>query len=89
MQDSGLQKLRAASLEHLLLELNLLMENYLLYTDQQDGPSRAVLAYYLVEKAIVGAAISIVYDDLPDLGLSLLDIASMRRQCLVDGSVLI
>ncbi len=68
---------------------DLLMENYLLYTDQQDGPSRAVLAYYLVEKAIVGAAISIVYDDLPDLGLKLLEIARSHLQCLIERSALI
>lgn len=61
---------------------DLLTENYLKYTDQQDEASRAVLAYYLVEKAIVGAAISIVYDNLPDLGWAFLETAEMRLKCL-------
>jgi aminoglycoside phosphotransferase family enzyme len=68
---------------------NEMVEYYLELTGQDNQAARSVLAFYLVEKAVVGAAISIVYDNLPDLGLSLLDIASMRRQCLVDGSVLI
>ena len=67
-----------------VLLADFLMENYLLYTDQQDDLSRAVLAYYLVEKAIVGAAISIVYDNLPELGWSFLAVAEMRLQHLVE-----
>jgi len=63
---------------------DVLMENYLLYTNEQDEPSRAVLAYYLVEKAIVGTAISLVYDNLPDLGWAFLAVAEMRLQCLVE-----
>jgi hypothetical protein len=41
-----------------------------------------VLGYYLVEKAIVGAAVSIVYDDLPQLGQSFLKVATTRLQTL-------
>ena len=41
-----------------------------------------MLAYYLVEKAIVGAAISIVYDNLPDLGWAFLETAEMRLKYL-------
>jgi hypothetical protein len=61
---------------------DLLAQNYLQYTDQQDEVSGAVLAYYLVEKAIVGAAISIVYDNLPELGLAFLEAAELRLKCL-------
>ena len=63
---------------------NEMVEYYLELTGQDTQVARSVLAYYLVEKAIVGAAISIVYDHLPDLGLSLLEIASMRLKCLVE-----
>jgi len=61
---------------------DILMENYLQCTGQQDELSRAVLAFYLVEKAIVGAAISIVYDNVPDLGWDFLAVAEMRLQRL-------
>ncbi len=66
-----------------------MVEDYLELTDQNNQTARSVLTYYLVEKAIVGAAISIVYDNLAELGLSLLEIARKRLQCLVDGSTLI
>ena len=39
---------------------------------------RAVLAYYLTEKAIVGAAINLVYDNCPQLGHTFLTIAEER-----------
>ena len=67
---------------------NQMVEYYLKLTGQNNHVVKSVLAYYLIEKAIVGAAISIVYDNLPDLGLSLLEIASTRLKCLVDGSAL-
>ncbi len=60
-----------------------MIDHYLALTGQNEPVARAVLGYYLVEKAIVGAAISMVYDDLPDLGLSLLEVAEMRINCLV------
>ena len=37
-----------------------------------------VLGYYLVEKAIIGAAVSILYDNMPDLGLDFLEVANIR-----------
>lgn len=52
-----------------------LVDYYLTLTKQDNEAARTVLAYYQIEKAIVGAAISIVYDNLPDLGLRLLDVA--------------
>src|SRR5258708_4660311 len=64
---------------------NLFIQNYLHYTEQQDRVSEAVLAYYLVEKAIVGAAVSIVYDNLSDLGLAFLETAEMRLRSLQGG----
>lgn len=61
------------------LELaNYMIENYLELTDQQAKACRLVLAYYLVEKAIIGAAVSILYDNVPDLGLDFLEVASTR-----------
>ncbi len=53
-------------------------------TKQQEDVARAVLAYYLVEKAIVGTAISIVYDQAPDLGWAYLAVAEMRLKSLVE-----
>jgi transposase len=61
------------------LELaNHMIENYLELTNQQDKASRLVLAYYLVEKAIIGAAVSILYDNVSDVGLDFLEVASTR-----------
>ncbi len=64
---------------------DLLTENYLQITNQKDEASRGVLAFYLVEKAIVGAAMSIVYDNLPDLGWAFLETAEMRLKCLIES----
>ncbi|HZS77460.1 MAG TPA: hypothetical protein VFA41_12675 [Ktedonobacteraceae bacterium] len=52
-----------------------LVDYYLELTNQDNEAARTVLAYYRIEKAIVGAAISIVYDNLPELGLRLLNVA--------------
>jgi len=57
---------------------DLMIENYLELTNQQDKASKLVLAYYLVEKAIIGAAVSILYDKVPDVGLDFLEVASIR-----------
>ncbi len=62
---------------------NAMIDHYLELTGQEEQAARAVLGYYLVEKAIVGAAISILYDDMPDLGLRLLEVAEMRINCLM------
>jgi len=58
-----------------------MIEEYLRLTLQADKASRLVLAYYLVEKAIIGAAVSILYDNQPDLGLDFLEVAST---CMID-----
>jgi len=59
-----------------------MIDEYLSLTEQQDEVSRFVLSYYLVEKAFVGAAISIVYDNLSDLGWGYLEVARMRMEDL-------
>lgn len=61
---------------------NLMIEDYLRFTKQQEEDTRSVLAYYLVEKALVGAAISIVYDALPELAKAFLEVAEMRLKDL-------
>jgi aminoglycoside phosphotransferase family enzyme len=60
--------------------VNSIIEYYLERTGQTNEHARIVLGYYLVEKAIVGAAISIVYDKLTELGWQLLEIAEMRLE---------
>ena len=55
-----------------------MIENYFELTHQQDKASKLVLAYYLVEKAIIGAAVNILYDKVPDVGLNFLEVASIR-----------
>jgi len=61
---------------------DLFLDTYLQCMGQQDDTAAAVLAYYLVEKAVVGAAISLVYDNLPELGLAFLETAEMRVDAL-------
>jgi aminoglycoside phosphotransferase family enzyme len=62
---------------------NEMIEEYLRELEQTDNVSRAVLAYYLAEKAFVGAAISIMFDDAPELGQSYLKIAKRRMRSLI------
>ena len=57
-----------------------MIDTYLRLTRQEDACAKAVLDFYLAEKAFVGAAISIVYDNLPELGLKLLNIAVKRLE---------
>jgi aminoglycoside phosphotransferase family enzyme len=54
---------------------NFMIDEYLRLTRQQDKASRSVLTYYLVEKAFVGAIVNIIYDSLPLLGQSFLEVA--------------
>ncbi len=60
---------------------NRFIEDYLRFTGQKDEIDRSVLAYYLIEKAIMWTAVSIIYDDLPELGSAILDIAN---NCIAD-----
>ncbi len=61
---------------------DLMIEDYLGLAGQGDVASKSVLAYYLVEKAFVGAAISMAYDNLPGLGWAFLEVAEMRMKDL-------
>lgn len=61
-----------------------MIDYYLELTGQESDIARLILGFYLVEKAIVGAAISIVYDDLPQLGRTHLKVAQMRLERLVN-----
>ncbi len=61
-----------------------MIADYLLDTNQDKPEARLVLGYYLVEKALVGAAISILFDNLPTLGLHHLAVAKLRLQALVE-----
>ncbi len=54
---------------------NLIIERYLNQTGQQNEPAHKVLKFYLVEKAIVSAAISIKFDKKIELGERYLRIA--------------
>lgn len=51
-----------------------MIEDYLRLTKQEDKGSKFVLNYYLVEKAFVGALVSILYDNLPKLGQRYLEV---------------
>ncbi len=51
-----------------------MIEDYLCQTKQEDIGSRFVLNYYLVEKAFVGALVSILYDGNLGLGRAFLEV---------------
>jgi aminoglycoside phosphotransferase family enzyme len=53
---------------------NSMIEGYLRLTKQEDKGSRFVLNYYLIEKAFVGALVSILYDKNLWLGQRYLDV---------------
>ena len=59
---------------------DLLIEEYLHLTQQEDKIARAVLDYYLVEKALVSAIVHITYEHLLIPGLALLRVAEMRLE---------
>lgn len=60
-----------------------MIEDYLELTQQQDKASRFVLNYYLIEKAFVGALVSILYDNLPSLGWVYLEVCEKYLQELL------
>ena len=59
-----------------------LIDRYLTKTYQDNAVARAVLDYYIMEKAIVGTGISILYDGVPDLGRAFLKVAETRLASL-------
>ncbi|MDQ6660075.1 MAG: hypothetical protein M3Z24_03820 [Chloroflexota bacterium] len=67
--------------------VNEMVDRYLQQTDQENECARKVLDYYIIEKAIVGTAISILYDNVPQLGLRFLDVAELRLKSLYSVAV--
>lgn len=55
--------------------VNAMIDRYLRRTDQDNEEARKVLDYYILEKAIVGTGISILYDKEPQLGREFLSVA--------------
>ncbi len=68
-----------------------MIDYYFELTHQDDLPTRTIFEFYLIEKAIVAAAINILFDNQFELGLRLLDLAQERlnhlSNCLVCQSV--
>jgi aminoglycoside phosphotransferase family enzyme len=62
-----------------------MIECYLQLTAQESERDRTVLYYYLVEKAIVSAGITLLYEDISDhqLGMSFLKVAIIRLKRLL------
>ena len=54
-----------------------LLDEYLQYNSQNDNISYIIAYYYLFEKAYVSAAISLIYDDNPELCKSYLPVAQL------------
>lgn len=52
-------------------------DEYLKFDDRQKEVEKSVLAYYLIEKAIVSATISFLHDDSPQLGQEFFKTAEM------------
>src|SRR5437588_501715 len=55
--------------------VNEMIDCYLRETNQDNEVARGVLDFYVMEKAIVGTGISILYDDKPQLGRAFLKVA--------------
>ena len=60
------------------LLVNEMVDCYLRETNQDNEIARAVLDFYILDKAIVGTGISILYDDKPQLGREFLKVAEHR-----------
>ncbi len=58
--------------------VNEMIDCYLQRTNQDNEEARKVLDFYIIEKAIVGTGISILYDEKPDLGRAFLKVAEHR-----------
>src|SRR5207253_5853152 len=56
------------------LLVNEMVDCYLRETNQDNEVDRAVLDFYILDKAIVGTGISILYDDKPQLGREFLKV---------------
>jgi aminoglycoside phosphotransferase family enzyme len=62
--------------------LNEMVDSYLQKTHQNSEEARRVLDYYVMEKAIVGAGISILYDGKPQLGRTFLKVAESSLESM-------
>jgi len=60
-----------------------MINDYLQLTQQDDTPARNIFEFYLVEKAIVAAAINILFDNQLGLGLRLLQLAQEHLEHLL------
>jgi aminoglycoside phosphotransferase family enzyme len=64
-----------------------MIDSYLQKTNQDNEVAHGVLDYYIMEKAIVGTAISILYDNEPQLGRAFLKVAENRLESLYGVSL--
>ena len=51
------------------------IHHYLKLTEQEDEAAKAVLTYYLVEKAMIGIIVSFLYDKKPEVAMQYLGVA--------------
>ena len=65
--------------------VNKMTDCYLRRTNQDNEVARGVLDYYILEKAIFGTGISILYDDQPQLGRAFLKVAEDHLESMRDG----
>jgi aminoglycoside phosphotransferase family enzyme len=65
----------------------IMIDDYLQLTQQDDTPTRNIFEFYLVEKAIVAAAINILFDNQLELGLRLLQLAQEHLEHLLHCSL--
>ncbi|HYT43581.1 MAG TPA: hypothetical protein VEP90_14680 [Methylomirabilota bacterium] len=59
---------------------NEMIEFYLRLTQQESELARFIFNYYLTEKALVRAAVSIIHDNEPKLGHRFLEVAKLREK---------
>jgi aminoglycoside phosphotransferase family enzyme len=62
--------------------VNEIINSYLRKTNQDNEEAREVLDFYVLDKAIVGIGISILYDNEPQLGRAFLKVAERRLQSI-------
>ncbi|GAC1665798.1 MAG: hypothetical protein NVS9B9_26800 [Ktedonobacteraceae bacterium] len=62
--------------------VNEMIDCYLRETNQDNEVTRGVLDFYVLDKAIVGTGISILYDNEPQLGRAFLNVAEHRLQSI-------
>lgn len=69
--------------------VNEIIDSYLKKTKQDNEVARGVLDYYVMEKAIVGTGISILYDDKPQLGRAFLKVAENCLESISAASAVV